>query len=111
MNPRDFSRRVDQVTFAIVQQSMTSFEKIKSIAFWEKIPGIEVIVRWPAATKDIPTTDPNEHYRAWLEENCGKQTLDWDWKLKDSDIHNNQLTIRFKRRHRDIAVLVSLMWG
>lgn len=111
MKTQDFNKRVDQITFALIAKAKTSFQKLKETVFWEKIPGIEVTVKWPTASRDIPTTDPNEHYRAWLEENCGKQTSDWDWKLKDSDIHKNQLTIRFKRRHRDIAVLVSLMWG
>jgi hypothetical protein len=111
MNPEDFNRRVDQVAFALMEGYKSTFQKMKDKLFWEKIPGIEVIVKWPTANDNFTSTDPNEHYRKWLEKNCGKQSLDWDWKIKDTNISRGELTIRFKRRHKDIAVLVALMWG
>lgn len=38
----------------------------------------KVIKDWPG---DKNSSDPNYHYRDWLEEYVGEQGIDWDWYI------------------------------
>jgi hypothetical protein len=51
-------------------------------------------------------TEPNEHYRPWLEEHIGEQGVNWNW-----DIHSvteNTLAIYFAESEQ--ASLFELTW-
>lgn len=91
--------------------------------FWWRIrPGTVIHVRWPAgpiiktfedqyrSDNELFSSDPNEHYRPWLEEYVGKQGVDWDWKLTNDDMMTNRLTIKIRNGKDEYASLLSLMW-
>ena len=69
---------------------------------------IVIVVRWP---RSVESADPNDHYRPWLELNVGKQGREWDWGLRNSDAHDNTLSIRFKRDNEMLAMTAKLMWA
>ena len=98
--------------------------------WWKYMPGVTVKVRWPAGeivvNHEDPrwvdlggavwvnlgfSADPNDHYRWFLEKYVGQQGWDWDWDLKDRDVTENLLTIRFRRRHQHWASVVALKWA
>jgi hypothetical protein len=76
--------------------------------WWKLVPGVTVKVAWPHRY-DI--ADPNIHYRPWLEQEVGRQFLEWDWDLIDDDIIKNLLTIRFRFDKKQYATLVKLKWA
>lgn len=83
--------------------------------WWRFMPGEFVHVKWPSGwTKQdqlgnqVRSTDPNDHYRPYLEENVGRQGWDWDWRLDDGSI--NGLTIKIRRDKRKYASIIGLMW-
>ena len=43
------------------------------------------------------SSDPNDHYRWWLEANVGRQGWDWDWTMRDGDVVENCLTIKVRK--------------
>jgi hypothetical protein len=53
-------------------------------------------------------SEPNEHYRPWLESNIGEQGVDWQWYI-DSVNSRDGLMIEF--RHSEHAVLFELSWA
>ncbi len=53
------------------------------------------------------TSEPNLYYRPWLEENVGKQSVDWDWDLCKEDI--DTLEIYFATKEH--ATLFELKWS
>ena len=69
---------------------------------------ILIVVCWP---RGLESADPNDHYRPWLEENVGKQGVDWDWGLRNSDAHDHTLSIRFKREYEMMALTAKMMWS
>ena len=84
------------------------------------MPGVVVKVRWPrgwvvlhdsgdGSCVSTESADPNDHYRPWLEANVGRQGWDWNWRL-DDDIMEDQLTIKFRRRHEKYATIAVLRW-
>lgn len=83
--------------------------------WWHYKTGKVITVPWPTGIIDATTSkavfssDPNEHYRPWLEENVGKQGLDWDWSLNAGDLET--LIIRFVKGKEHLAVQASLMWN
>ena len=88
--------------------------------WWRFMPGVVVKVRWPrgwvvlhdsgdGSCVSTESADPNDHYRPWLEANVGRQGWDWNWRL-DDDIMEDQLTIKFRRRHEKYATIAVLRW-
>ena len=70
-----------------------------------------IIVPWPTGEIDDRfSSDPNEHYRPWLETNVGLQGRDWNWKLHVSR-PMDEIHIGFEKGKEDLAVQASLMWG
>lgn len=98
--------------------------------WWRWMPGAVIKVIWPTGNIVVDhnhplwqdmggavwvdlgfSSDPNDHYRPWLEKHVGKQGWDWDWCLTDSDIHENCLTIKFRRGKTDWAPVAALRWS
>lgn len=72
------------------------------------MPGTKIKVRWPVL--DL-TSDPNNSYRPWLEENVGRQHIDWDWTLEDDDLQRNLLTVKFRYGKARYATIAALRWS
>lgn len=82
--------------------------------WWNLMPGKSIKVKWPRGWTEIDelgnqfeSSDPNDHYRPWLEKNVGKQGWDWDWKV---DEDNRDLLIRFRRGKQQEMMLFSMRW-
>lgn len=80
--------------------------------FYRSIPNhvrlFKIHEEWPYTSIRpfmIDNREPNEVYRDWLENNIGKQGMQWDWTLT-SDL--NILQINFQKAEH--AVLFELTW-
>lgn len=100
---------------------------------WRMLQGGEVSVKWPhgdcLVTNDHPlwdwtvgpdsytvvSSDPNDHYRPWLEANVGKQGRDWDWKTVPykEGFHSpgDRVLIRVRKGKSHTLSAMALMWG
>lgn len=94
--------------------------------WWWKRAALSITVRWPVGDIEvgpnrpgwngllgqsrqwITSSDPNDHYRPWLEEHVGEQHKDWDWKLAKDNVN---LVIGFAKGKEEYAVQASLMWN
>jgi hypothetical protein len=81
--------------------------------WWRFMPGTKIVVTWPMGYTEIDhlgtqilSSDPNDHYRPWLEKHVGRQHLDWDWKIRD-----DQLIIKFRIGKKDHMMEASLRWS
>lgn len=97
--------------------------------WWRFMPGVIINVKWPvgnivvdendprwdwslsASLQEGFSSDPNDHYRHWMEKNVGKQGWDWDWGLADQDATGSRLTIKIRRKYQDCAIIAKLMWS
>lgn len=95
--------------------------------WWKLFFGKKIIVVWPVGHVEVGpnsrswngcigdlrqivySSDPNEHYRPWLEANVGRQGWDWDWSLDFS--LDNTLIIKFRKGKEEWATQASLMWN
>lgn len=79
--------------------------------WWRFMPGVVINVSWP---KDYVyfgpfksmSTDPNDHYRPWLEKYVGRQRRDWNWGCSDDLIF-----IKFRKKKAKYATLAKLLWA
>lgn len=97
---------------------------------WIFIPWVEIKVKWPRGVlvqidESMPqwdwtigpskylieSSDPNDHYRPWLETNVGKQSKDWDWYLSGNDVTEDRLTIRIRKSKEQMASIAVLRWS
>jgi hypothetical protein len=99
--------------------------------WWKFMPGAEIEVPWPAADivvgpnsrnwggmgptyEQIFSTDPNDHYRPWLEENVGRQGWDWDWRIGQVAAAGNvrdTLVIKFRKGKAEYATMAAMRWS
>jgi hypothetical protein len=91
--------------------------------WWKLMPGVTVKVIWPngpvvkdfidqyKSDNELLSTDPNDHYRPWMESNVGRQGWDWDWCMKDNDLRDNTLTIKFRKGKESYATMAMLRWS
>ena len=98
--------------------------------WWRLMPGTIIKVKWPTGNivvnhedprwRDMGggvwvdlgfSSDPNDHYRPWMEANVGKQGWDWDWSLIDKDIRENTITIKFRKGKENYAMMAALLWS
>lgn len=101
---------------------------IKDQLWWRFMPGVVINVKWPVGEvvvgpnsrnwsgtgpmyEEIFSTDPNDHYRPWMEKHVGKQGWDWDWGLAGQDVTGSRLTIKIRRKHQDYAIIAKLQWS
>lgn len=88
--------------------------------FWKYGKGPTISVKWPVGPISVPngdntgmlteSADPNDHYRPWLEKNVGKQNRDWVWGLRDNNVTENRLTIKFRKSKAMYASVATLLW-
>jgi len=94
---------------------------IKEHLWWRFMPGVVINVAWPRGWVDIDwmpdgsktsvdSSDPNDHYRPWLEEHVGRQKWDWDWGMADRDATDNRLTIKISQKYAKYATIAALRW-
>lgn len=78
-----------------------------------------VIVPWPrrkwvelwddgsGGSVSMESSDPNVHYRSFLEKYCGKQNIAWNWRQKIGssvivigyeDQYNDMLEVKFRKK-------------
>jgi len=116
-------------TYIIFDWHMLTFQHWIDWAWWKFVPGVETKVKWPKGTITVDhndprwrdlggavwiqfeSADPDDHYRPWLEANVGRQGWDWRWNLRDNDVADNTLTIRFRKKHANQATIASLKWA
>ena len=102
--------------------------KIIHRIWWKLIPGTIVKVKWPVGEITIDesdprwdwtlcsslqcgtSADPNDHYRPWMEANVGRQNWDWSWDMRDNDVADNVLSIKFRKGKEQYASMVALKW-
>lgn len=96
--------------------------------WWWLVPGVIVKVKWPVgevvveygdpgwydvgANKVLTySTDPNDHYRPWMEKNIGRQGWDWNWGFVGNDVSENNLTIKVRQHKAKYATMIALRWS
>lgn len=94
------------------------------------MPGTVVKVKWPTGEIIVDhndprwqdmggavwvnlgySSDPNDHYRWYMEKHIGRQGWDWDWCLADGDINENRLTIKLRRSKMKYSTIIGIMWS
>lgn len=78
----------------------------------------EISIKWPHGWtpqdhlgNSSQTSDPNEWYRAWLEQYVGRQGWDWDWRVGDRIFEgDNWGALKIKFRRESDAVLFTLKY-
>lgn len=106
---------------------------IRQGLWWKYVPGVIVSVPWPSGWVELhkaadgsavaaESSDPNDHFRPWLEENVGRQGIDWEWREAIGDsmhtpgyeqdmIKKDQVLIKFRNKHKEQAVLFKLKYS
>ncbi len=90
--------------------------------WWRFMPGVVINVRWPrgwvvlhedpdGSMVSVDSTDPNDHYRPYLEKHVGRQGWDWQWGMGGHDATEDRLTIKIRQRHAQWASYFALKWG
>ena len=91
--------------------------------WWRLMPGTTFKVKWPVGAiieefedqyktnGSLFSSDPNEHYRPFLEKYVGRQGWDWDWAMIDTDITENLLTVKLRRGKEKYATLLAMRWS
>jgi hypothetical protein len=99
---------------------------IKQALWWRFMPGTIIEVKWPngwvvldeqpdGSCVSADSSDPNDHYRPWLEKNVGKQGWDWDWRVGHvtlyDDHQSDTLLIKIRHKYRNTAIIAKLKWS
>ena len=103
---------------------------VKEALWWRFVPGTIINVRWPACNIVVDhndprwcdlggavwvdlgfSSDPNDHYRPWLEQHVGRQGWDWNWGMADRDAVDNRLTIKFRQKYAKCATIAAMRWA
>lgn len=95
---------------------------IREQLWWRLMPGVVINVKWPkgrvvlhedtdGSAVSTESADPNDHYRPWMEQHVGRQGWDWDWGIANTDLSENRLTIKFRRKHASHATIATLRWS
>jgi hypothetical protein len=82
-----------------------------SILQWRYWLRTEVSVRWPQGWShpdhlgnQAESSDPNSHYRWWLESYVGRQGWSWDWRIGPTQNDNRDVVIIKFRRPQDATM-------
>lgn len=90
------------------------------LLWWKYMPGTVISVKWPTGWTEADhlgnqtqSSDPNDHYRPWLEQNVGRQGWDWDWRIGGSANYNevldtDTLDIKFRKGREQYATILTL---
>ena len=97
--------------------------------WWRFMPGVVINVKWPKGQIKVgpshklgwngigdyyeyaESSDPNDHYRPWMEKNVGQQGWDWNWGMANNDATENRLTIKIRRKHAKYATIAAMRWS
>jgi len=119
---KNFARKIGRIQWEIYAKPRW-IKKWYHKIWWQVVPGTEIKVKWPAgpviktfedqykSDDELFSSDPNDHYRPELTKIVGKQTRDWDWELKDNDVSDNTLTIKFRKGKEKYASYFAVKWG
>lgn len=95
--------------------------------WWKFVPGKIIEVRWPHGWTtpeeaagggfiQVESSDPNDHYRPWLEAHVGKQGWDWNWRIGRIYNSNNTETlydtlyIKIRKSKEELATVAKIKW-
>ena len=99
--------------------------------WWRFMPGSTIEVPWPtgniivtpeqpgwdgtlgATKQEIFSSDPNDHYRPWLEEHVGRQRWDWNWRMGTIATQTGMrdtLVIKFRTGKEKYATIAAMRW-
>lgn len=98
--------------------------------WWRFVPGPVISVQWPAGNIVVDhedprwvdiggavwvdlgfSSDPNDHYRWWLEKHVGRQGWDWNWGMANDDAAQNRLTIKIRQKKAAYATIAAMLWS
>lgn len=107
-----------QVIMAKQEIVARTLHPLKNI-WWKWVPGTKITVAWPGGqprlvpvpggwSTSIDSSDPNDHFREWLETNVGRQGWDWDWRLGPGI---DDLEIKFRLGRRQFATAFELVFA
>lgn len=104
---------------------MSLFESL----WWRFMPGVTITVRWPRGQVQVgpghregwsgtgeyfeyvESSDPNDHYRPWLEQHVGRQGWDWNWRLFGNNVAEDCQTIKIRRPKTHWCSIIALQWN
>ena len=108
---------------------ITKLKNWRDKIYWRLVDHVEVEVKWPigplvvdhndprwvdlggAVWVQLDSSDPNDHYRPFMEQWIGCQGWDWDWYLGNNNVAENRLTIRMREKHAAYATHIAIMWN
>lgn len=93
--------------------------------WWKLMPGTVFTAKWPngwAVISEMPdgsktsveSSDPNDHYRPFLEQYVGKQGWDWDWRHRVHDHMfqpDDYLVIKIRKGKDRVASIAAMKWA
>jgi hypothetical protein len=90
--------------------------------YWNVVPGQSVIVKWPSGWAVLyedqdggkvsaDSSDPNDHYRPWLEKHVGRQGIDWQWDIAPYRDGDSFLEIKVRFGKMKYASMIAMMWS
>lgn len=108
-------------------------EKLRTRLWWKFMPGVCVHMPWPVGPVNVKnpcgeiylhrgpiSADPNDHWRAWLEREVGKQGLAWDWEIggacasiweSGEEDGEDTVLIKFRFDKKSAATAFKLIYG
>lgn len=118
--------RVLKLKHEIVTKTLNPIKNIQ----WNHLLKTSIVINWPTGwTRAEPaagggfiqteSSDPNDHYRPWLESNVGRQGWEWDWRMvefpnkiaSDKPIAPELDRLEIKFRNPEHATLFALTWS
>jgi hypothetical protein len=66
--------------------------------------------------QEIYSSDPNDFYRDWMQENVGRQGRDWDWRIGEYGWTENGdadfgLEIKLRKSKAQYASIIAMKWS
>lgn len=118
MNRDAIKNRMEMAKTEIIKRTANPLRYI----WWRWAPGVTVTVKWPTGWTEqddlgnqTQSSDPNDHYRPWLEKNVGKQGRDWDWRIgsvnSNEILETDTLLIKVRLGKAKFASHMALMWS
>jgi len=104
-------------------------ESLRTRLWWRFMPGTYIHMNWPTGPVNVKnpcgeiflhmpgpdSADPNDHWRAWLEREVGKQGMAWDWEVGSiggPQTHGQDtVVIKFRFDKGSVATAFKLIYG
>jgi hypothetical protein len=94
-------------------------------AWWKFVPGTVIDVKWPSgwvvlhtmpdgSKTSVESSDPNDHYRPWIEQHVGKQRWDWNWRVSRASTGQfdyDTVQIKVRKKKEKFASMMLLLWN